>query len=853
MALDMMPENTMERVNTSTATETNPNHKANENENENETIPVLVSDDARESTTDCDSDSASATATATTTNGKTTKLAVTTQTQTQSEAEAQAQADSTTVENNAAATRTNEEDSEENIDRETDSSSPPPVAMDYDPTTRTYSYAQLDCFNMLVHPIWIFDSVERRMRWANRVGWEMWNAKSLEELQNRNFQDVSASSAKRMEDYLVKLSQGLNVPDQWTLYPKGKAKTVHMNVTAVRFKDDATEKIDDHFSLLCEGIPLAKQDLLNQNLRSNEMVRHLPMAVCQFDMQGKVMFQNPEASQNLNIHSSDSNEGEGEGEENNNVDTDWQQTSYREDEEGSVNTAGSVNTNVSVNTEDSSKEVVTTLPEPSSKNTNKSKKTIPKSQTRKRKRKSDLINRFVDATVGQDVLKQIQEPKQHKVDLEAMLYTQNGPKWSAIQLRKAHDPVTGEVVILYNARDKSDAIKAQEEKQAREQNSEFLAIMAHEIRTPLHQVIGFIDLLGQTILTDEQRSFINLLKTSATGLMTVISDVLDFSKLEAGKMKLEVIPYQTLGVFEGCMEAVRASCEEKSLYLKLDWDKDIPFRVSGDPNRLRQILLNLLSNAVKFTKLGGISVTVKLLSGSDRTSKEDTTCNENQRIKFVVSDTGMGISSEHKDLIFRKYQQANISVARNFGGTGLGLSICQSLVDRMGGSIGFESQPGEGTSFWVDLPIEIPSDQGLREPEEISVLEEPSSLHILIAEDNKVNQKLLVNILKRLGHHADVAVNGKEAIDLVEDRIYDVVLMDVQMPVMDGLEATRRLRSMGYTNLPIYGLTASVSRSDFAELGFDDWLPKPIPMKELKRKLNRIHQRTAFAPIQETQ
>lgn len=181
------------------------------------------------------------------------------------------------------------------------------------------------------------------------------------------------------------------------------------------------------------------------------------------------------------------------------------------------------------------------------------------------------------------------------MNLEAMLYTRDGPKWSAIEIRRSNDPVTGQSVILYNARDKSDAIRAKREREARKQKSEFLAVMAHEIRTPLHQVTGFIDLLDQTSLDKEQKSFVKLLKSSSQGLLCVINDVLDYSKLEAGKMKLESIPYEPKMVLEGSLGAVRSSCEEKNISLSMEWCKDIPFRLICDPNRLRQILLNLLS------------------------------------------------------------------------------------------------------------------------------------------------------------------------------------------------------------------------------------------------------------------
>ena len=670
----------------------------------------------------------------------------------------------------------------------------PTLERDYDPAKRVYSYEQLQVLNLVVHPIWIFDYVERRMRWANDAGLKLWNATSLEELQGRCFQDISAASSKRMEEYLVQLEHGKNVTDQWTNYPNGKATTCHMNVSGIKFSQD-----EDHMSLMCEGVPLVKEELLQDNLRGVEMIRHLPMAVCQFDMEGKCMFQNPEAS--LVRTAADGNDPAIAPEESK------EESEYEDDLDGSLRSSA---------TDDSVRGSV---------------------RSNHTQNSCTLLERFVDPKLGRQVLREIQSKHRNKVDVEAMVRTRRGSQWSAIQLRKGKDPVTGEAVLLYSATDRTDRIRAQQERKAREQKSEFLAIMAHEIRTPLHQVVGFIDLLDRTVLDAEQKSFVRLLKSSAQGLMIVISDVLDYSKLEAGKMKLESIPYEPLSVVEGSLAAIRASCEEKKLYLNLEWNKGIPYKLNGDPNRLRQILLNLLSNAVKFTSRGGISVrALPLFSTSSTTGENDG----RPMVRFEVSDTGMGISAEHKRIIFRKYQQANASVARNFGGTGLGLSICQLLVQNMGGDIGVESEFGSGAKVWVDLPADVPTSADITEPSEKISEHDLGPLHILVAEDNKVNQKLLASMLKRMGHTSDVAMNGKQAIDMVEQNDYDVVLMDIQMPVMDGLEATRRLRTMGYVNLPIYGLTASVARNDYQELGFNDWIAKPIPMNDLKSKLFRV-------------
>jgi CheY-like chemotaxis protein len=410
---------------------------------------------------------------------------------------------------------------------------------------------------------------------------------------------------------------------------------------------------------------------------------------------------------------------------------------------------------------------------------------------------------------------------------------------------------------------------------------------AHEIRTPLHQVTRFVDLLDQTPLDKEQKSFVGMLKSSAQGLMTVINDVLDYSKLEAGHMKLENVPFEPLAVAKGSIEAVWASCDERHLWLRLDWDTQIPFKLKSDPNRLRQILLNLLSNAIKFTKEGGITLKVTYVGSVDRANDSISNNKPHQpMIKFAVNDTGIGISKEQKNIIFQKYQQANNSIARNYGGTGLGLSICHSLVHMMGGTIGVDTELGQGASFWFLLPATLPTAKDLAGeadeeegceansvsntgnnplPNECNLHKqqaEKQGLNILVAEDNKVNQKLVVKMLQRLGHTAVVAENGKEAIEMVErwgaaadgslprrvDNVdekdchppFDICLMGIQMPVCDGFEATKRLRCMGYTGLPIYGLTASVVRSDYAELGFNDWLPKPIRLKELKVKLHQL-------------
>ena len=669
--------------------------------------------------------------------------------------------------------------------------------------TATYTVHQLEVFNRLVQPVWVMDFLQARRRWINRAGLEMWNSPCVDEFCSRDMERSSATM-KKLEQIQATLEQGKSTSAHWTFYPKGVPKLFHVTFTGIRLLDSSHS---DHICILFHAVPEDTESLAAKSLRGGEMLRHLPMPVCQFDMEGNVMFENQWA----------------------------------------------------------------VLPE---------QKVPEEKNTGNNTTATDFTSRFVNPKVAQEAMSTIQSPGSSEViQLEAELYSTKNPgrtEWSQVNLRRTTDPVTGKTVVLYNAIDKSDAQTAIREKEARVQKSEFLAIMAHEIRTPLHQVTGYIDLLAQTTaLTPEQRGYVDTLQTSAEGLMTVISDVLDYSKLEAGQLKIETIPYEPLRVVEGSMEAVKARCDTKGLQLKIHCASGsaIPFRIMGDPNRVRQVLLNFLSNAIKFTKPAGeIRIEARTIHKDDpelqyyisncqiRMGRQDLERNHERYIQFTVSDTGMGISKEHQKLVFEKYNQGNLSSARQFGGTGLGLSICSILVQSMGGFIGVTSQLGMGSDFWFLLPLTVPIEKctltksntngvlppglngGLETTEENDSGYEEISLNILVAEDNKINQKLICNMLKRLGHRTTIAENGQQAVELAQDArsSFSCVLMDIQMPVMDGLEATRRLRTLGHVDLPIFGLTASVKQHNYKELGFDDWLAKPVRLNVLRDKLFQV-------------
>ena len=362
---------------------------------------------------------------------------------------------------------------------------------------------------------------------------------------------------------------------------------------------------------------------------------------------------------------------------------------------------------------------------------------------------------------------------------------------------------------------------------------------------------GFIDLLDQTNLTNEQKGYVKVLKVSAGGLMAVINDVLDYSKLEAGKMKLDIVAFEPKAVVEGSLAAVAVAAEEKGLMLQSSIpSKGIPVKLMGDPNRLRQILLNLLNNAVKFTHQGSIKASVELLpwsssSLSSEEEKPDHIRNHQDRIllRFSVEDTGIGIDPKSLSDIFRQYRQAAAAISSAYGGTGLGLSICKSLVACMDGEIGVDSTPGKGSKFWFQIPFPKPkvvdssaSSLSASATTMESKDEATHSLGVLVAEDNSVNQKLISRMLSRLGHKVTVVDNGEQAVSEVQQTRYDLVLMDIQMPVMDGIDATKEIRCLGLT-VPIVGLTASVRRDDFESIGFNGWIGKPVRLSELQSKL----------------
>lgn len=401
-------------------------------------------------------------------------------------------------------------------------------------------------------------------------------------------------------------------------------------------------------------------------------------------------------------------------------------------------------------------------------------------------------------------------------------------KWLRISERRTRDGgIVGfrfDITELKEAQERAEA--------ASESKSEFLANMSHEIRTPMTGVLGMLDALVETKLNNDQVKIVNTARDSSLALLGILNDVLDQSKIEAGKLEIDNIDYDLNAVLEQTHSTLMTRAREKDLWFSVEVAGDIPTSLHGDPNRLRQILINLVGNAIKFTIEGGITLRI----------------NRGRKgfLRYEIEDTGIGISPELQASLFERFRQQDSSTSRTYGGTGLGLSISKNLVELMHGEMGIKSRKEKGTCFWFQLPdTEAQQSVDTAPKTEKVIARSAEPLRVLVAEDNDINQMIIERIFSSLGHTAFITENGAEAVEAVSEHKFDLIVLDIRMPVMDGIDALRNIKELAtdVANTPCIALTADVTTEHvqkYLNHGFDAVVPKPIDQVELAEAIDNV-------------
>jgi signal transduction histidine kinase/ActR/RegA family two-component response regulator len=645
-------------------------------------------------------------------------------------------------------------------------------------------YSSLEYFHWSDTPMWVFDMQRQQMLWANSAGVAFWKADSLDEFLARDFGNLSPGAVTRNQSMMAEHAAGRSVRDQWTVYPKGQPITFNMNSIGI-------ELLDGRAAILYEAQSLVEK-LDSSILRSFEAMQNVSELITLFNQKGRAVMRNPAAVRSF----------------------------------GAIAQKGG--------SEDSDHD--------------------------------DFLAKLGSPDTLQEILSKLEEGRHYSNEL--LLVTKNGVRWHSLDARKVPDPVTGEFLILVNAKDIHELKTVQAELQlatsaamaANVAKSEFLANMSHEIRTPMNGVIGMARLLLGTKLDDEQQGFARDIAISGELLLAIINDILDLSKIESGHMEFEMLPFSVCAVIDTVATLLKGRAEEKAINWSVEISPEANGEFLGDSLRIRQILLNLAGNAVKFTDNGEVRIRVLRMA---------------MGLRFEVSDTGIGIPLASRDKLFSSFSQVNASTSRKYGGTGLGLVICKHLAEGMGGHIGISDAQEIGSLFWFELPLqfipiaEVPDTEtivnhGSGHPENPGTPNQASPSptltqaaggvqaksndispgRLLLVEDNRINQKLALTLLNRMGYSVDLAENGLEAVSAANKEAYALIFMDMQMPEMDGIEATSHIRT-GHgpnQNSPIVALTANAMSSDehaCRAAGMNDYLSKPFSQQQLAACLAR--------------